>query len=683
MRLSFFIENFRKSRGIGLVAAFAAIIMMMILPLPDILMDFFITINISLSIIILVVSLQLSAPVHFSTFPSLLLLTTLFRLAISISTTRLILTQGSAGQIVETFGEIVISGNLIVGLVIFLIITIVQFLVITKGADRIAEVGARFTLDGMPGKQMSVDADVRAGSLDYFDALEARRRLEKEAKLFGSMDGALKFVKGDAIAGLVITIINLVGGIAIGMLQRDMPFNGALKLYSLMTIGDGLVAQIPALLISVAAGNMVTRVADHRDVDLGSEISEQIAQSPRTLSVAGLTIITFGFIPGFPFLLFAFVGGTILAGSVVLLRSNSQETNLTSTDWFKVQQINAKACDEIHQRTGRRETLLLTLPPSIKSTDALAFAATFDSIRISLAEELGLPTGFWKFAIDDSAQNEYKIFIHQELLVRGEFIDSSVFVKANPSYLEALDIVSEHHYGAREGAVVAESFIPMLKQGGVPYWNATEMMLRHIKVAIAENAVRFATLEHVSDLLNRTKVNHKVLVSDLTEALSLNTICVIIKNFCRERLPLTSLVRILEEALVWASLNPEPSFLTQKIRIALADFLTNRFAPDGFLPVILTSPTIEGYLRDGVRKTDEGNFLLLEPSIAELVKTGIKSVIGENYQRNKHPIIITQQDVRPLLFSVLQENGIFIPVLAYQEILPGTVIYPVSVLMDE
>nr|WP_282186097.1 flagellar biosynthesis protein FlhA [Ochrobactrum sp. Marseille-Q0166] len=655
----------------------------MILPLPDILMDFFITINISLSIVILVVSLQLSAPVHFSTFPSLLLLTTLFRLSISISTTRLILTQGSAGQIVETFGDVVISGNLIVGLVIFLIITIVQFLVITKGADRVAEVGARFTLDGMPGKQMSVDADVRAGSLDYLDALEARRRLEKEAKLFGSMDGALKFVKGDAIAGLVITIINLVGGIAIGMLQRDMPFSEALKLYSLMTVGDGLVAQIPALLISVAAGNMVTRVADHRGVDLGFEISEQITQNPRTLSVAALTIIAFGFIPGFPFLLFAIVGGAILAGSQWHLRSSNQLANLASTDWLKIQKVNAKTCDEIQQRTGRLETLMLTLPPTIKSTDAIAFAATFDSIRTSVAQELGLPTGFWRFEIDESAQNDYKISINQEFLVRGEFIGSSVFVKANPSYLQTLDIVCKSHYGAREGAVVADSFVPILKHEGIPYWNATELMLRHIKVAIAENAVRFASLENVSDLLNRTRPNHKVLVTDVTEALSLNTICVIIKNFCRERLPLTSLVRILEEALAWASHNPEPSFLTQKIRIALADFLTNRFAPDGFLPVILTSPTIEGYLRDGVRKTDEGNFLLLEPSIAELLKTGIKSIIGESYQRNKHPVIITQQDVRPLLFSVLHENGIFIPVLAYQEILPGTVIYPVSVLMDE
>lgn len=238
-----------RQKDVFLVVVFALVLLMVILPLPAMAMDFMITLNVSASIIIMMISLQMHSPVQFSTFPALLLVTTLFRLSISISTTRLILLEGDAGRIVETFGQVAMGGNLAVGLVTFLIITVVQFLVITKGADRVAEVGARFTLDGMPGKQMGIDADVRAGNMDQLAAKLARQNLEREAKLFGAMDGAMKFVKGDAIAGLVITAINLVGGIAIGMTQRGVGFGDALSLYALLTVGDGLVAQIPALLI--------------------------------------------------------------------------------------------------------------------------------------------------------------------------------------------------------------------------------------------------------------------------------------------------------------------------------------------------------------------------------------------------------------------------------------------------
>ncbi|MGL6210821.1 MAG: FHIPEP family type III secretion protein, partial [Paracoccaceae bacterium] len=312
-----------RQRDLLLIVVLMLVLLMMFLPLPSVMMDVLQAVNIASSIIILLMALQMHTATQFSTFPALLLVTTLYRLGLSIASTRLILLEADAGQIVQTFGEVAIGGNLLVGMVIFLIITIVQFIVITKGADRVAEVGARFTLDGMPGKQMSVDADVRAGNIDKIDAKLAREDLEREAKLFGAMDGAMKFVKGDAVASLIITAVNLLGGIAIGMTQLGLPFSEALTVYSVLTIGDGLVGQIPALMISVAAGTMVTRVTNPRGVDLGTEIGQQITASPKTVIYSGLAIAAFGFVPGFPTFIFLAMGGAMSGG--LLLSRRLQE----------------------------------------------------------------------------------------------------------------------------------------------------------------------------------------------------------------------------------------------------------------------------------------------------------------------------------------------------------------------
>ncbi len=299
-RLESLVVRATRYNDILLAGLIVAIISIMILPIPTTMLDGLLAINLGTSVVLLMMSMYINAPLAFSTFPSMLLFTTLLRLALNITATRHILLEAYAGEVIETFGNFVAGGNLVVGIVVFLIITIVQFLVITKGSERVAEVAARFTLDAMPGKQMSIDADMRAGVIDLDQARERRSAVERENQLFGAMDGAMKFVKGDAIAGLIITSINLVGGISIGCLQKGMEVGKALQTYSLLTIGDGLVSQIPALLISITAGIIVTRVAGDDDGALGGDIGAQILAQPKALMLGGVMLMLFALVPGFP-----------------------------------------------------------------------------------------------------------------------------------------------------------------------------------------------------------------------------------------------------------------------------------------------------------------------------------------------------------------------------------------------
>lgn len=672
------LTSLAQQRDILLVGVFVMILLMMILPLPTFLMDVLITLNISASIIILLMALQLRQPVHFSTFPSLLLVTTLFRLSISISTTRLILIEGDAGQIVETFGNVVVGGNLVVGLVIFLIITVVQFLVITKGADRVAEVGARFTLDGMPGKQMSVDADVRAGNMDQVDAKEARQLLEREAKLFGAMDGAMKFVKGDAVAGLVITAINLLGGVAIGMSQFGYTFSDALSLYALMTIGDGLVAQIPALLISVAAGTIVTRVTNPDGTNLATEISQQIATNHRTMIIAGAVIALFGFIPGFPTIIFILVGAAMLGGVYLTVRRAQATENDSHNSWDKMQLMNDMHCDDAERRTGMGPTVTLVLPAAVREIDPRRFFLTFQEINESMERDFGVPMGNWRYRFNDDPDGAYQIIIKDDEMAHGKVQPDCVFVKANVAYLETLGIPYATHFGLKEGALVSVAECERLQQEKISCWDFLDQIMMDLKRTIANNLELLIGFQATANLLDKLNRSNPALVADLKEGLSNNQISAVLKLFLQERIPMTSRVRIFEAILEWAPKRPDPFEVLQQVRLAIGDYITNRYAPDGFLPAVVVAPTLESYIREGFRAADDQRYLILDSQISTLIASQVKEITQENFVRGKDAVLLTQQDVRRALFNVLREHGIYMPVLAYQEILPQTIIYPIG-----
>ena len=679
MTISQLTSTLSRQADIFLVTVFALVLLMVVLPLPAVMMDALITLNISASIVILLRSLQLQDPVQFSTFPAVLLLTTLFRLAISISTTRLILIEGDAGDIVATFGRVVVGGNIVVGLVIFLIITVVQFIVITKGADRVAEVGARFTLDGLPGKQMGVDADVRAGNIDQVGAKEAREMLEREAKLFGSMDGAMKFVKGDAVASIVIAAINLLGGVAIGMAQRGMGFADSLKLYSLLTVGDGLVAQIPALLISVAAGNMVLRVSNPKGMDLATEMGHQILANGRTVIIAGVIIAAFGFIPGFPTAVFMAIGTLMSGGVIWTFRKQARTTRQAEMDWNSKLTSLDRQFAELQRRTGRKETIKLILPSSIKTLNVSVFCQTLDNVRSGLEVEFGVPLGYWKIVIDDDNTQTYQIIIRQELAATGQMVLDTVFVKANPSYLAALNIACSVDFGPREGAFVDAAVIDRLREEGIQYWTAQEQLLLHLKMAIIEHLDSLAGVQSTEEIINEVRQSNPVLVNDLREVLSTNQISSVLRMLLCERIPISNRAQIFEAMLQWSQ-EREMANLTQKLRISLAGHITQRFAPDGFLPAVVVAPTLECFLREGLRHTEEGRFLVLDPSISDYIAGQARRIAGDGFKRGHHPVLMTQQDVRHALSSVLRKHGIYLPVLAYQEILPQTIVYPVGYL---
>ena len=671
-----FLTSIGEHKDVFLILVIVVVLLMMIVPLPTVLMDFVIALNIGTSILIMLMVLQLTNPVHFTTFPSLLLVTTLFRLAISISTTRLILIDGDAGKIVETFGEVVVQGNLVVGLVIFLIITVVQFLVITKGADRVAEVGARFTLDGMPGKQMSVDADVRAGNIDQKQAKGSREILEQETKLFGAMDGAMKFVKGDAIAGLVITAINLIGGISIGMAQLGYTFGDALDLYALMTIGDGLVAQIPALLISVAAGTMVTRVTNPRGTDLATEIGQQVSANHRTMILAGIVIAGFGLIPGFPTVMFMILGLGMSLIVYLKFRRDSKPADVTH-DWIKLTERNRKICDEYSQDSGLAPTISVALPRAMLRESSHDFYEKFVQTMMDVEERQGAAMGVWAFDFH-SDEEEYVIRAKGEVIHKERVRPGLLFVKSNVSYLSALSIPHEHHFGASEGALVSDEYREKLDKENIPYSTITDQIVCKIFEVVRENLGFFVGLQSTSDLLDSLVYSNQTLVSDLKSNLSVHQVSAVLKLLVEEQIPMNQPIRILEAILEWGPKRPDPQLVLQQVRLAIGDLITRLFSKDNFLTVVAVGPTLESHLRDAIRSSDDKQFLVLDAELSQNIVKQARAKLSEKFERGVDPVIITQQDVRRAMFNILHKNGLFVPVLSYQEVTANTVLYPVG-----
>ena len=674
---------FARQRDLILIVILMLILLMMFLPLPSFLMDILQAVNIGSSIVILLMALQMHKPSQFSTFPALLLVTTLYRLGLSIASTRLILLEADAGKIVQTFGEVAIGGNLVVGMVIFLIITIVQFIVITKGADRVAEVGARFTLDGMPGKQMSVDADVRAGNIDKFDAKLAREDLEIEAKLFGAMDGAMKFVKGDAVASLIITAVNLLGGIAIGMTQLGLPFAEALNVYSVLTIGDGLVGQIPALMISVAAGTMVTRVTNPTGIDLGSEIGDQITASTKTVVYSGLAIAAFGFVPGFPTFIFLAIGIGMSGGLILSGRQKDQREKKMFNTWRGMTEINDGICADIERRTGMPSPVLIELPRILECFDPRRFFSLLGDVNSSTERDFGVPMGIWRFSYNDSNTGEYSIFIKGDVLCSGKVRTDCVFVKANASYLDALDIPYLLHFGVEEGVLVSTDHTAKLQKEKISYWDALDQLAMDVKRTVANNLSLFIGFQATANLLDEVAKSNPVLVGDLRDNLSTNQISGVLRVLVQERIPMTSQIRILESILETAPKKPDPILVLQSVRITIGDFISHRFAPDGFLPCVILAPSLESFIREGFRTANDENFLILDNEIAAAIVRQVKAVSKDVYKRGRDPVILTQQDIRRAVHNVLHEHGIYVPVLAYQEIIPQTVIYPIGFIGTE
>jgi type III secretion protein V len=610
----------RASRysGLAVTTLVAASVGMMIVPLPTFLLDLLISLNIAIAVTMLLIAIYVGDGLKIATFPSLLLLSTLFRLAIEVSATRLILLKANAGEVIHAFGSFVVASNLVVGVVVFLILTAVQFIVVAKGAERVAEVGARFTLDALPGKQLAVDAELRAGHIDLQEAQSRRKLLVRESQFFGAMDGAMKFVKGDAIAGIVILLTNIVGGLVIGVLQRGMDLGSAARTYSLLTIGEGLVAQIPALIISTAAGIVVTRVSSDREGShLGSEIAEQVLAQPRALGVSSALLALLALVPGLPavpFLVLAAVLG-LVAYRIVRRGRDRQAADA----W------------QVSQATGDTELLpplCLDLSPGFgKETKARLGREVLPRLREQFFEETGisLPAVRLREAID-LRHGAYAIRVHEAVVESGE--------------------VAWDGAGGNPEEAIAEHLLQALRRHG------------HLLVGVDETQA----------LLDRLARTHPNLVREVVpKLLSVVLLAEILQCLAREGISLRYLAQVLSALAKRAPLHGSAAELAEAARASLQRQTTSKFAaPDGRVPVFLLDPTVEETLRDAIQKGESGSYLALEP---ELGRDVVESV-GRAVKSAKTPVIVTSADIRRHLRGLIEHDHPQVAVLSYQELLP-------------
>ncbi|MEE9163017.1 MAG: flagellar biosynthesis protein FlhA, partial [Candidatus Neomarinimicrobiota bacterium] len=614
-----------KVSDIGLGGAVILILAVMLIPMPTFLMDVFLAMNILGALVILFVAMFTLRPLDFDVFPSLLLLVTLFRLALNVATTRLILGRGYAGEIIQGFGTFVVSGNFVVGFIIFLILVIINFLVITRGATRIAEVAARFTLDAMPGKQMAIDADLNSGLVDEAEARERRRQIASEADFYGAMDGAAKFVRGDAIAALLITGINIIGGLAIGSLQLDMALGDAARKYTLLTVGDGLVAQIPALIVSTAAGMIVTRSTSEHD--LAADVIRQVTSQPRALFIAGGALALVGIIPAMPFFPFFLLAVGLIAVGYLTSRSRVTEARkLAEAEEARVEVPEEKIETFLHPDPFEIEIGygLISLVDTNQGGDLLN---RISSIRKSIALELGvmIPPIRLRDNINLGA-NEYLFKVHGINVASGEVMVAYYLVLNPDPETGLVGIATEEPTFKLPALWVSEEQKSKAEVAGYTVVEPQVVIATHLMEVLKANAHKLLDRQEVQKMLDDLKEDKAAVVEGLVpDILPLGVIQQVLRNLLREGVPIRNLVTILETMADSAHITKDAATLSEQVRSALSDTITNMFRySDQAIPVATLDPRLEDHILQTTKKADvyQGN-LGLTPEQVKEVLTGI------------------------------------------------------------
>ena len=651
------------------------IILLLVVPIPAILLDMLIIVNIMLGLVTLLTTMFVKKPLEFSVFPSLLLVATLFRLGLNVASTRLVLGDGYAGQVIEAFGHVAVGGSIIIGSVIFLILVVIQFVVVTKGAERVAEVGARFTLDAMPGKQMAIDADLSAGLITDAEAKARRAEVSAEADFYGAMDGASKFVKGDAIAGLIIIIINLVGGIAIGMLQRGMDIGDALNTYALLTIGDGLVTQIPALLMAVSTGMIVTR--SNAESDIGSTASAQLTQSRVALVIAGGAAILMALIPGMPVLPFLIVGGILIViaqrlkvreASTVATAAASEaaEKNVTKTDTTE---------DLIEQmRVHALEIMLAPDLIDIVSGASDDLLARVRGLRRKIAMDLGVvvPPVRTRDSVD-LPSSTYVIRIAGVEYGRG--IAPAGKVLALGDFLETLPGVEtvEPVFGLA-GKWVPSEMRHSAEMTGATVIDRVSVVVTHLSSIITTNAARLLTREDVRVLTDGVKQVNPSSVDDLIPGLlSLAEVQRVLQGLLIEQIPINDLPRIYEALSLRANTSHDPEGLIEAARMALGPALTAQYLDGSVLRVIMIDPALEQSMLEGMRPSDQGTQILMDPARIEAVLSSVRASVATVEASGLSAVLVCAPALRPAIRRLVSTQTGGLPVLSYQEVTSANV----------
>lgn len=662
-----------KHSDIIVAAAVMGMVVMMVIPIPTVFLDFLLTVNITFSLIVLLVSMYNTEPLQFSSFPSLLLIMTIFRLSLNVSSTRLILLNGFAGEIINQFGQFVIGGNPVVGFIIFLILVAIQFIVITKGAERVSEVAARFTLDAMPGKQMSIDADLNAGLITEREAIERRRRIQGEADFYGAMDGASKFIKGDAIVAIVVVLINIVGGFAVGILQRNLSLTQALSTYTILTVGEGLVAQIPALLVSTATGITVTRAAA-ADVNLGEQFSSQLLNRPRVLAIASAALAAMALLglPKMPFLTLA----AVLAITAYTMKKAYEQQQAAMIERAQDQEVEEIKKPENVISLLQVDVLEIemgySLIPLVDVNQGGDLLDRVVMIRRQCALELGIVLP--PIRMRDNMQlkpNNYIIKIKGVEVAAGELMLDHFLAMSSgltENGIQGIDTI-EPAFGLPAKWIPA-SVREEAELAGYTVVDTSSVVATHLTEVIKSHAFEILGRQDVQHLLDNIKKTHPAVVDELVPGLlTLGEVQKVLSGLLRERVPIRDLVTILETLADNARATKDTDMLIEYVRQALARNIVKQYVDaNNTLNVISLDPAVEQIIRDSIQYTEHGSYVALDPDKAQAIFRSLSTMVEEVTERGYQTVILCAPVVR-IYFKKLTDKIIpNLTVLSYNEL---------------
>ncbi len=677
-----------SAREVTVFVSVIMIVAMLIIPLPTWLLSILLILNISVALLVLLTSMSLIEPLQFSVFPTLLLLLTLFRLGLNVSTTRAILTHGDAGGVVETFGSFVVGGNLIVGMVVFLILVIINFIVITKGSERVSEVAARFALDAMPGKQMSIDADLNAGMISEQQARERREKVSREADFYGSMDGASKFVKGDAIAGIIIVIINLIFGIIIGMMQQGMGLADAASHFSLLTVGDGIVSQVPALIISTATGIVVTRSASNGN--LGQEISSQLLSFPKMLYITGGTILCLGLFTPINDLLTIPIAGLLAFGGYRMTQvpqvnqeqiQEVEEENESSEMKSPESVVNLLNMDPIEFEFG------YGLIPLVDANQGGDLLDRIVMIRRQLAIELGLVIPVVRIRDNIQLQpNEYRLKIKGNEMARGELLLDHYLAMSPGTEDDAISGIEtiEPSFGL-PAKWITEDMKEEAEIFGYTVVDPPSVVSTHITEVIKTNAYDLLGRQETKQLIDHLKESYPILVEEVTPSpLSIGEVQKVLAKLLKENVSIRNLPIIFETLADFGKVSSDTDLLTEYTRQALARQITHQYSQSNdSLKVVTLSGQVEKVIADGVQQTEHGNYLAVDPTISQRILESIAAQVEQLSLLEQTPIVLCSPAVRMYVRQLTERYFPQIPILSYNELEANVEVQSVGVVNVE
>jgi flagellar biosynthesis protein FlhA len=664
---------------LGMVLVVIGILVAMILPVPPLMLDFLLALNIMVAIIVLITVMYAQSTLEFSIFPSLLLVLTLFRLALNVASTRLILLHGNEGQaaaggIIQAFGSFVVGGNYVIGMIIFVILVLINFIVITKGSGRIAEVAARFTLDGMPGKQLAIDADLNAGLIDENEARERREEISNESKFHGAMDGASKFVRGDAVAGIIITVVNIIGGFIIGVFQQNMTMVSAAQNYTLLTVGDGLVSQIPALIISTAAGVLVSRSAAKDS--MGRDFGAHIISNPKPIYVGSCVVFLFGLVPGFPAV--PFMGLSLLLGGGMYLfqrrRASQPELPTGPEEAPEEEAVGPEDVEHLLTMDTMELEVGYGLIPLVDREQDGSLLGRIRAIRRQFATELGVIIP--PIHIRDNLKlkpSEYRMVIKGVEMARGELMVNHLLAMDPGDVPRKIDGVATREPAFNLPAIwIPPEREEEAKFSGYTVVDNSTVVATHLTEVIRENAPDLMGRQETQQLLdNLAKTSPKAVEELVPGLLPIGIVQKVIQNLLRERVSVRDLLTVVETLADYGAMSKDPDLLTEYVRQKLArGFLSPFIQGDGVLPVLLIDPQVEERLGKAIQHTEHGAYLAAEPALTEAVMASVKKETEKMAANNMQPIILCSPVLRRHLRRLVESSAPAIMVISHAEVVP-------------